>query len=244
MNKLNSKFFEYLKAHPCFGPVTPLSHNRYKVSCRTCEESFNNPRVHVLKKHLESAKHAARKAVRSGVGLTKKETVQRDKLLLLFPFLRFIAPYLVCSYCELVFSCGASPSMIANHEKCRKHQDLKAEYQLKYSKLQALQSLHSAHHHHQHQQTLAENDHDQQLMMMKAAANLVYAAAAASAAAAAASAQPIDVKMEEDESEMGSEISDQEVSEHEGKEHLLQRRPGVIFFSTKDGRIVNLSEML
>lgn len=80
--------------------------------------------------------------------------------------------------------------------------------------------------------------------MMKAAANLVYAAAAASAAAAAASAQPIDVKMEEDESEMGSEISDQEVSEHEGKEHLLQRRPGVIFFSTKDGRIVNLSEML
>lgn len=80
-------------------------------------------------------------------------------------------------------------------------------------------------------------------MMMKAAANLVYAAKAA-AAAAAASAQPIDVKMEEDESEMGSEISDQEVGEHEGKEHLLQRRPGVIFFSTKDGHIVNLSEML
>lgn len=135
MDKLNSKFFEYLRLHPNFGPVVPLTHNRYKVSCRTCEESFNNPRVHVLKKHLESAKHTVRRSIRSGVGLTKKETVQRDKLLSIFPFLRFASPYLVCSYCDLVFSCGASPSMVSNHEKCRKHQSLKQEYLNKYSNI-------------------------------------------------------------------------------------------------------------
>lgn len=222
MNKLNGKFFEYLKAHPCFGPVTPLSHNRYKVSCRTCEESFNNPRVHVLKKHLESAKHAARKAVRAGVGLTKKETVQRDKLLLLFPFLRFIAPYLVCSYCELVFSCGASPSMIANHEKCRKHQDLKAEYLLKFSKLQALQAY-------QVQQTLEQNHNE--IMLMKAAANFVYQAAN---------------EANQHYQRQLSEIKKEESEDGKNDFHIqnLSRRPGVIFFSTKDGRIVNLSEML
>ena len=134
MDKLNSKFYDYLQTQRMFGPVVPLSHNRYKVSCLICEESFNNPRIHVLRKHLDSAKHAARSSVRPLAGLTKKEIVQRNKLLAMFTFLRFAKPYLVCAYCDLVFSCGASPSMIANHEKCRKHQDLKEEYFHKYEK--------------------------------------------------------------------------------------------------------------
>lgn len=125
MNKLNKHFYEFLRQNAVFSDVTIISNDRFKVSCTSCEESFNNPRIHVLRKHLTSIKHITRLKVSSANGLTKKETVQRDKLLRMFTFLRFVNSGLVCQYCNLFFSCGASPSMIATHEKCRKHQELK-----------------------------------------------------------------------------------------------------------------------
>ena len=236
MDKLNYKFYTFLRENPSFGPVVPQSHNRYKVHCRPCEEAFNNPRIHVLRKHLQSVKHSLRSSVTAVRGLTKKEIVQRDKLLHMFDFLRFVNSYLVCVYCDLVFSCNASPSMVANHQKCKKHSDLKIKF------LENLNQFNQKENNH-HQDLDHNNNNNKKLIHYKKKHHYLY-----HYQCKIQQQQQQYEKLQQNCTIIESHLQKKQQQKLINKEKIIQNHnnnrnltgviyPGVIYFSKKDGSI-------